>query len=104
MAKKSMKVRAKSKDGMADIKVLITHPMEGGNRKDKKTGQEIEPHFIQEVTFEINGKNVVTAQLSGGVSKNPYINCQVAANSGDTLKVAWVDSKGEGDSIEAAIG
>jgi sulfur-oxidizing protein SoxZ len=71
MAKKSMKVRAKSKNGMANIKVLITHPMEGGNRKDKKTGKEIEPHFIQEVVMTVNEKPAFTAMLSGGVSKNP---------------------------------
>jgi sulfur-oxidizing protein SoxZ len=100
---KSMKVRAKSKNGVADIKVLITHPMEGGNRKDKKTGKEIEPHFIQEVVFEVNGNPVVTAQLSGGVSKNPYLNCKAAANSGDSLKVSWVDNKGGMDSIEDKI-
>lgn len=100
---KSMKIRAKSKNGIADIKVLITHPMEGGNRKDKKTGEMVPAHFIQEVTFDINGKTVVTAQLSGGVSKNPYLNCKAAANSGDTLKVSWVDNKGTGDSMEKAI-
>jgi sulfur-oxidizing protein SoxZ len=100
----SMKVRAKAKDGVADIKVLITHPMEGGGRKDKKTGEEIQPHFIQEVVFEIGGKAVVTANLSGGVSKNPYLNIKTAANSGDKLKVSWVDNKGEKDSTEADIG
>jgi sulfur-oxidizing protein SoxZ len=100
---KSMKIRAKSKDGVADIKVLITHPMEGGGRKDKKTGNPIEPHFIQEVLFDINGKTVMTANLSGGVSKNPYLNVKAAANAGDKLKVSWTDNKGESDSTEADI-
>jgi sulfur-oxidizing protein SoxZ len=100
---KSMKIRAKSKDGVADIKVLITHPMEPGGRKDKKTGNDIEPHFIQEVMFEINGKNAITANLSGGVSKNPYLNVKAAGNAGDKIKVSWVDNKGEKDTIEADI-
>ncbi|MBF0255011.1 MAG: thiosulfate oxidation carrier complex protein SoxZ [Gammaproteobacteria bacterium] len=100
----SMKIRAKSKDGVADVKVLITHPMEGGGRKDPKTGNDIEPHFIQDVVFEVNGKAVITASLSGGVSKNPYLNCKVAANAGDTLKVSWTDNKGETDTAEAAVG
>ncbi len=100
---KSMKVRAKLKDGLADIKVLITHPMEGGNRKDKTTGKEIEPHFIQEVVMSVNDKPAFTAMLSGGISKNPYLNAIVAAKAGDTLKVAWTDNKGGSDSIETPV-
>ena len=99
----SMKVRAKSKDGVADIKVLVTHPMEPGNRKDKKTGKDIESHFIQEITFSVNGAVAVTGMLSGGVSKNPYLNFKAAANAGDTLTVAWVDNKGETDSKEVKV-
>ena len=102
MAKK-MKIRAKSKGGVANIKVLITHPMEPGNRKDKKTGKMIEPHFIQDITFSVNGKATVTGQLSGAVSKNPYINVQTAANAGDTLTVAWADNKGQKDSQEVKV-
>lgn len=100
---KSMKVRAKSKDGVADIKLLITHPMDP-TRKDPKTGEQLPPHFIQQVIFEVNGKTAVTANLSAGISKNPYLNCQVAANPADKLKVSWTDNKGESDSIEADIG
>ena len=99
----SMKVRAKSKGGVADIKVLVTHPMEPGNRKDKKTGKEIQPHFIQEITFSVNGKTAVTGALSGGVSKNPYLNFKAAGNSGDTLTVAWTDNQGGKDSKEVKI-
>ncbi len=103
MAKKSMKVRAKLKGNMADIKVLITHPMEGGNRKDKTTGKEIESHFIQEVVMAISDKPVFTAMLSGGVSKNPYLNARVTAKAGDTLKITWTDNRGGSDSIETAV-
>jgi sulfur-oxidizing protein SoxZ len=99
----SMKIRAKSKDGVADVKVLITHPMEGGGRKDKD-GNPIEAHFIQEVLFDLNGKTALTANLSGGVSKNPYLNVKLTANAGDKLKVSWVDNKGETDTAEADVG
>ncbi len=49
MAKSSIKVRAKVKKGEAKVKCLISHPMETGLRKDKKTGKLIPAHFIQEV-------------------------------------------------------
>ncbi|OGT88151.1 MAG: thiosulfate oxidation carrier complex protein SoxZ [Gammaproteobacteria bacterium RIFOXYA12_FULL_61_12] len=99
----TIKVRAKSDGGVAEVKCLITHPMEQGNRKDKTTGQDIEPHFIQDVTIEINGKVVVSGAFSGAISKNPYLACRVKANPGDTLKVTWVDNKGDKDSVEDQV-
>ena len=50
------------------------------------------------------GKTALTANLSGGVSKNPYLNVKLTANAGDKLKVSWVDNKGETDTAEADVG
>ena len=101
---KSIKVRAKVKNGVATVKSLINHPMETGLRKDKKTGKKIPAHFIQEVNVEHGGKNVLNAQWSGAISKNPFLSFKFSgANSGDTIKISWVDNKGESDSTEAKI-
>jgi sulfur-oxidizing protein SoxZ len=101
---KTIKIRAKSKDGVTTVKALMTHPMETGARKDKKTGEAIPAHFIQEVTCESGGKKLITAYWSGGVSKNPYLSFKFAGgNKGDTLTLSWVDNKGESDSTEATI-
>jgi len=102
---KGMKIRARARDGMATVKALMTHPMETGGRKDKKTGQNIPAHFIQEITAEINGKNVLTGYWSGGVSQNPYLSFKVGgAKKGDKVRLSWVDNKGQSDSLEAVIG
>jgi len=37
----SIKIRASVAGDMAEVKCLITHPMEPGNRKDKTTGADI---------------------------------------------------------------
>ena len=100
---KSIKVRAKSKGGVTTIKCLMTHPMESGGRKNKKTGEKIPAHFIQDVTIEINGAAVMTGMLSGGVSKNPYLSCKAKAKPGDAVKIAWVDNKGNKDSVETKV-
>ena len=52
MAKSSIKIRAKTKDDVTTVKALMSHPMETGLRKDKKTGEKIPAHFLQEVTAE----------------------------------------------------
>ena len=104
MAKSTIKIRAKIKGDVTTVKALMSHPMETGTRKDSKTGEIIPAHFIQEVTCEHNGKNVLMAHWGGGVSKNPYLSFKfTGASKGDTIKLAWVDNKGASDSKEATI-
>lgn len=101
---KSIKVRAKVRDGETVVKALISHPMETGQRKNTKTGKKFPAHFIQEITCSHNGANVLTADWGTAISKNPYLSFKFSgAKSGDTLKMSWVDNKGESDSIEAKI-
>lgn len=104
MAKSSIKVRAKVKNGEAKVKCLISHPMETGLRKDKKTKKLIPAHFIQEVVCEHDGKTVMNAQWNGTISKNPFLSfIFTGAKSGDTIKISWVDNTGKSDSTEAPI-
>ncbi len=90
-----VKVRAKEKGGAVDVKCLLSHPMETGNRKDKKTGDKIPAHFIQELTLEANGKVVVNGNINSAVSKNPYFRFKYKGAKGDTVKISWKDNKGE---------
>jgi sulfur-oxidizing protein SoxZ len=100
----SIKIRAQVKDGETTVKALISHPMETGARKDSKTGKLIPAHFIQEVVCKHNGTTVLTAQWSGGVSKNPYISFKfTGAAKDDELELSWVDNKGGSDSKTAKI-
>lgn len=100
----TIKVRAKIKGDVASIKTLISHPMETGVRKDKKTGEKIPAHFIQEVNCESAGKSVLNAQWNGSISRNPFLSFAFkGAKSGDSLKISWVDNKGESDSIETTL-
>ena len=56
----TIKMRSKESNGLVTVKALIKHPMETGARKNKKTGELIPAHFIQEVTSKANGKDVIT--------------------------------------------
>ena len=104
MAKSSIKIRAKVKKGEAKVKCLISHPMETGLRKDKKSGKLIPAHFIQEVVCEHDGKTVINAQWSGTISKNPFLSFAfTGAKAGDMIKISWVDNTGKSDSTEAKM-
>jgi len=101
---KSIKLRAKAKDGIATVKALISHPMETGLRKDKKSGQPIPAEFIQEVVCESGGKTVLSAQWGSAISKNPFLSFKFSgAKSGDSIKISWVDNKGNSDSLDGKI-
>lgn len=104
MATDSIKIRANLKGDVATVKALIKHPMETGLRKDKKTGQAIPAHFIQDVVCEHNGKQVLNAQWGGAVSTNPYLSFEFkGAKVGDTVKLSWTDNQGGKDSTEAKV-
>lgn len=99
-----IKIRAKEKGGVTTVKCLMAHPMETGLRKDKKTGEKIPAHYIQEVTCEHNGSPVITAHLGPGVSKNPYLAVELdGVKKGDTVKISWIDNKEESASQEATV-
>ncbi|RKZ37274.1 MAG: thiosulfate oxidation carrier complex protein SoxZ [Gammaproteobacteria bacterium] len=101
---KAIKVRAKEKGGVVTVKALMSHPMETGQRKNKKTGKMIPAHYIQEVTVEHQGKTVMTANWGPAVSKNPYMSFTVSGGKeGDTLTVSWLDNKGATASLEEKI-
>ena len=105
MAKKNIRIRAKMKGDVAEVKALMSHPMETGLRKDKKTGKKSPAHFINEVICECKGKNVLVASWGVAVSKNPYLSFKFkGAAAGDTVKVSWTDNQGGSASADAIIG
>jgi sulfur-oxidizing protein SoxZ len=98
-----MKMRATLGQGFTDIRVLMTHPMETGLRKDSE-GKIVPMHFIQNVTVKVNGRPVVEAQVSQAVSRNPVFSFRVKGGAkGDKIEVSWLDNHGESNSTEAAV-
>lgn len=100
-----MRIRVTLKGDLADVKVLMFHPMETGQRKDPATGQILPVHFIKSVVATLNGKPVLEAQWSQAISRNPFLNFRVrGARPGDRVLIRWEDNRGETASIEAPVG
>ena len=98
-----MKIRATLQGDTADVRVLMLHPMETGQRKDAK-GQIIPLHFIQSVVITHNGKPVLDAQWSQAVSRNPFLGVRIkGARAGDKISVTWTDNKGDKRTDEATV-
>ncbi len=98
-----MRIRAQAAGDRATVRVLMSHEMETGQRKDS-AGKVIPAWFIQEVTASHKGKPVMTAEWGPSVSKNPFLQFSVkGAKAGDKISVSWVDNRGDKRTDEATV-
>ena len=95
MAKARVKVPKNVKKGeVFEVKSLIPHKMESGQRKDKKTGEKIPRQVINKFACTYNGKEVLSSVWEGAVSANPYLSFFVRAEDSGTLDITWTDDSG----------
>ena len=100
----TMKMRATLKGDVAEVKVLMSHPMESGLRKDAKTDKVIPANYIKNVSVAVNGKPVMQAEWSGAVSKNPFLGFRLkGVKAGDRVTISTVDNQGAKQMGELAI-
>ena len=98
-----MRIRAQAAGDKATVRVLMSHEMETGQRKDA-AGKTIAAWFIQEVSASHNGKPVLTADWGPSVAKNPFLQFNLkGAKAGDKIAVTWKDNKGETRTDEATV-
>lgn len=98
-----MRIRAQSAGDKATVRVLMSHEMETGQRKDA-SGAVIPAWHIREVTASLNGKTVMTAQWGPSVSKNPFLQFSIkGAKAGDKVGITWTDNKGDKRTDEAVV-
>jgi sulfur-oxidizing protein SoxZ len=98
-----MKIRAAMLGDKVEVKVLMSHIMETGQRKDAK-GATIPAHFIQNVSATHNGKTVLSAQWGPAVSTNPFLSFRFKGGKpGEKVAITWTDNKGDKRTDEATI-
>ena len=98
-----MRIRAQAQGGNAVVRVLMAHEMETGQRKDAN-GKTIPAWHITDVSAQLNGKTVMTAQWGPAVSKNPFLQFTVkGAKAGDKITINWVDNHGNKRTDEATV-
>ena len=89
-----IKIRAQIQGEITDLRILMQHPMETGQRKDEK-GQTLPMHFIQTFSVLHNGKLLIDGQLNTSVSKNPLFTFKARGiKAGDKISVNWIDNNG----------
>ncbi len=102
--KPRVKVPKKASQGeVITIKTLISHPMESGQRKDKKSGELIPRKIINKFTCEFDGQVVFSCDLDPAVSANPYLQFSAKVDKAGTFKFTWVDDDGSVYTTEKKI-
>ena len=98
-----MKIRATLQGDTVEVRVLMQHEMETGQRKDA-SGKTIPAWHISEVTATNNGKPVLQARWGPAVSKNPFLSFKFKGGAkGDKVQITWVDNKGEKRTDETVV-
>jgi sulfur-oxidizing protein SoxZ len=98
-----MRIRAQAKDGHAVVRVLMSHEMETGQRKDSN-GKVIPAWHITDVTATHNGKQVLAAEWGPAVAKNPFLQFTIkGAKAGDKVAISWKDNRGDTRTDEATV-
>ena len=98
-----MRIRAAVAGDKTTVRVLVSHEMESGQRRDA-AGKTVPAWFIQSISATHNGRPVFSAQWGPAVSKNPFVQFAFkGGKSGDKIAVTWVDNKGDKRTDEAAI-
>jgi sulfur-oxidizing protein SoxZ len=98
-----MRIRAQAQGSGAVVRVLMSHEMETGQRKDS-SGKVIPAWHITDVTATHNGKQVLAAEWGPAVAKNPFLQFTVkGAKAGDKIAVTWKDNKGDTRTDEVTV-
>jgi sulfur-oxidizing protein SoxZ len=98
-----MRIRAQAQGDKAVVRVLMSHEMETGQRKDA-SGKVIPAWHINEVTASLNGKQVLSAEWGPAVAKNPFLQFTIkGAKAGDKVAITWKDNRGDTRTDEATV-
>ena len=98
-----MRIRAQTQGSGAVVRVLMSHEMETGQRKDA-AGKTIPAWHITDVSATLNGKPVFAAEWGPAVAKNPFLQFSLkGAKAGDKVAVTWKDNRGDTRTDEATV-
>ena len=85
-----------------EVKVLISHPMESGQRRDQ-LGQTIPRDIINHFVCTLDGETVVEMELFPAIAANPFLSFSVVAEKSGTLALTFTDDHGVTQTETAAI-
>ncbi len=96
-------MRAVENAGVVGLRLLMSHVMESGQRRDA-SGALVPAHHVERVEVECGGRPVLQARLGPSVSRDPYLQLRFRGAKGERVVVRWVDNRGDTRSDEGVVG
>ena len=94
MPKALIRVPAEVKKGeIFEIKTLVSHPMESGQRRDSM-GQLIPRDIINRFVCTYNGEEIFRAEFFPAIAANPFVTFFTVATESGQLVFQWTDDHG----------
>ena len=81
------------KGEIVEVKALVSHIMETGQRKNAK-GEVIPRKILNKFVATVNGKEVFSADFEPAISANPYIQFKFKAQESGPVVLTWTDDDG----------
>jgi len=81
------------KGDIVEVKALVSHVMESGQRKDS-AGKTIPRKILNKFVCTVNGKQVFAADFEPAISANPYIQFKFRAAESGPVVLTWTDDDG----------
>ncbi len=86
-----------------EVKALVSHKMESGQRKDDNTGAKIPRKILHSFVCTLDGVEILRVSLYPAVSANPYLSFYATAERSGELLLVWSDDDGSQLSTRAHI-
>ena len=87
-----------------DVKLLISHPMESGQRRDAM-GEVIPRDIINSFVCTYNGEDVLRADLFPAIAANPFLSFSAVTDKSGTLVMQFTDDHGtvQTESVDVTV-
>ena len=96
-----MKIKAKFKKDVTEVKLLLSSPMIG---REEAATKKVAESYITHVTAKVGGKVVWEASTGPFLSKDPYFMFNFkGAKEGDELVIDTIDEKGATETDKVVI-
>ena len=86
-----------------EVKTLISHKMESGQRLDEENGQPIPRNIIRKFVCLLDGLEVFRVRLYPGVAENPFLTFFLQVERSGKLTLIWEDDHGETIELQRTI-
>jgi sulfur-oxidizing protein SoxZ len=81
------------KGDIVEVKALVQHAMESGQRKDAE-GRIVPRKILNRFVCTVAGSQVFSADLEPAIAANPFIQFKFRAERSGPVVLAWIDDDG----------